>query len=225
MTQNINTFRSGFRGIRPNRFKINGRFPTRRAGSNANNQALGQALGALGGASALTGQALQNQSVYDFAIYCKATQLPGSSIGLIPVAWQGRVVKFSGERVYQDWSIQVYDSSLGSNDLRGEFENWIEEMNTRSAHTINYNLTSNWTVEYDDITTGTQSDGHTTSSTGQQNHKKHVTLVNCFPIDLSPVDLSYDLTDTFSEFTVTLAYDYWYEGTPGTSSSAPASQR
>ena len=36
-----------------------------------------------------------------------------------------------------------------------------------------------------------------------------ITLRNCFPIDISAMELSYDAVDTFAEFTITLAYDYW----------------
>lgn len=199
MTLNINNFRQGFKGTRPNRFEIIGTFPSGAQDSSATS------IAGPGG---------------NFKIYAKATQLPGSSIGIIPVAWQGRVLKFSGERTYADWSIQVYDSSfVDGSDLRGAFEQWINNMNHRTAHTINYNLATNWVVNHVDNPAQTYSDGNGTSDTGQQNHKRTITLVNCFPVDLSPIDLSYDLTDTFSEFTVTLAYDYWTDGEVSTQGS------
>lgn len=195
MTLNINSFRNGFKGTRPNRFEIVGTIPTAATG--------------IGQGSPQGGDTV-------FKVYCKATQLPGSSVGLIPVAWQGRVVKFSGERTYQDWSIQIYDSNLNDRDrnLRDIFEKWINRMNHRTAHTINYDLTANWVVKHVDMESGqTHSDSHGDSATtGQQGHTREISLVNCFPIDLSPIDLSYDLTDTFSEFTVTMAYDYWTYG-------------
>ena len=73
-------------------------------------------------------------------------------------------------------------------------------MDTRDTHEINYNnANSNWTVEYMDMS-GTQSNSQ---------YQKKISLVNCFPIDVSAIDLSYDVPDTFAEFTVTLTYDYW----------------
>ena len=34
-------------------------------------------------------------------------------------------------------------------------------------------------------------------------------LLNCWPSDISTIDLSYDSTDTLEEFTVTWSYDYF----------------
>ena len=173
MATNITNFRAKFSGVRPNRFTINGNFP------------------------ADTGLAAP-----DLSIYCKATQLPGSSIGVIPVPWMGRVVKFSGERSYADWTLQIYDSSIASNDLRSGFENWIELMDGRDSHKINYSLTEQWNITYMDM-------NGTVSGEGNPTGNRTIALNNCFPVDISPVDLSYDAVDTFSEFTVTMAYDFW----------------
>lgn len=187
MATNINNFRSQFSGVRPNRFTIRGNFP--------------------GGVGAQTTAA--------FDVYCKATQLPGSSIGVIPVPWMGRVVKFSGERSYADWTIQVYESSITSNDLRSGFEQWIELMDGRDSHKINYSLTETWQVVYMDM-------NGTVSGQGNPTGNRTISLIHCFPVDISPVDLSYDVVDTFSEFTVTLAYDYWQFGDAAGSGAAGA---
>ena len=41
------------------------------------------------------------------------------------------------------------------------------------------------------------------------------TLKNCWPSDISSIDLSYDSTDTLEEFTVTWSYDYFvFDDTP-----------
>lgn len=187
MANSVSQFRGKFAGLRPNRFTINGSFP-----------------------SAVTPQPT------DFDIYCKATQMPGSSIGVIPVPWMGRVVKFSGERTYADWTIQVYESSIGSQDLRRAMEAWIELMDGRDTHKVNYSLTETWEIYYDDFLGDTESNqGNPDSSAPKTIH-----LVNCFPVDISPVDLSYDLVDTFSEFTLTMAYDFWDYGPARASQSA-----
>lgn len=183
MATGINDFRQRFNGHRPNRFLINGSFPNAVTQGNDSSSA-----GAGGGVH--------------FDVYCKATQVPGSSIGVIPVAWQGRTVKFSGERTYADWSIQIYDSSDSSQNLRKMFETWINLMDHRTLHTMDYSLTSNWTVSFNDATSSV-------ISNAQSGHNETYTLTNCFPLDISPIDLSYEMTDTFAEFTVTLAYDFW----------------
>lgn len=172
----LDQFRSEFKGVRTNRFRVSGQ------------------LNGVGGGAVTPPGAGSNF----FEFYCKATSVPGSSIGIIPVGYKGRPVKFSGERTYSDWVVQVYDSSVGN--LRQLFDEWINAMDTRDTHEINYNnANSNWTVEYMDMS-GTQSNSQ---------YQKKISLVNCFPIDVSPIDLSYDVPDTFAEFTVTLTYDYW----------------
>lgn len=172
----IDNFRQNFKGVRSNRFEINGTYVT---SSNGNSESP-----TVPGGNA-------------FKIYAKAASVPGSSIGIIPVGYKGRPVKFSGERTYTDWAVQVYDSNIV--DIRQRFEDWIELMDNRREHEINYNLTSDWEVLYQDIA-GTQSNS---------NYNKRIKLVHCFPVDISPIELSYDVPDTFAEFTLTLTYDYW----------------
>jgi hypothetical protein len=78
-------------------------------------------------------------------------------------------------------------------------------MDERNTHQINYNVVTNWDLYYDDIQT---------SRSGQPgqlpgNYSKHIKLINCFPTEISPVDLSYDTENTFVEFTVSMSFDYW----------------
>ena len=175
----IDQFRSGFKGVRANRFRVSGTFP-----------------GTIGATNIAAGT---------FEFYCKAASVPGSAIGVIPVGYKGRPVKFSGERTYADWLIQIYDST--DTDLRTNFERWIEAMDGRNSHQVNYNVATGggnsnaWTVEYMEQAPGATQSGNS--------YQKKIKLVNCFPVDLSPIELSYDSPDTFAEFTVTLTYDYW----------------
>jgi hypothetical protein len=173
----IQKFRDNFYGLRPNRFRISGRFPTGVEGPSEN-----------------------------FNIYVKAADLPASTIGAIPVAWQGRVVKFSGERVYSDWVISVYDSNVVSDSLRLGFERWVDAMDGRNTHNIAYNLVEDWEIFYNDLN-GQQFSSDQANFGGQ--YGQGVLLKNCFPVEVGPVQLNYDATDTFAEFTVQIAYDYW----------------
>lgn len=175
----LNEFRNNFFGVRPNRFLIEASWPT--------------------------GVAAPDTS--DLFIYVKAADLPQSTIGTINVSWQGRLVKFSGERTYTDWVINVYDSNIPSKDLRTGFEAWIEEMDGRNTHAINYNLVTDWIIRYSDVNPGTSVTDLPTQD--PLNFNKAVKLKNCFPVDLGPITLNYDVSDSFSEYTVQLAYDYW----------------
>lgn len=175
----LNEFRSNFFGVRPNRFLVEGQWP----------------------------DGVQSPDLANLYIYVKGADLPGSTIASIGVAWQGRVIKFAGERTYADWVINCYDSNVPSKDLRTGFERWIEAMDGRNTHQINYNLTTDWIVRYSDIVVGEQYTELPTQSPG--NFNKAVKLKNCFPVDIAPITLNYDAADSFSEFTVQIAYDYW----------------
>ena len=165
---NVDQFRTAFKGVRSNRYIITGIGP--------------QGVGTLP----------------EFTLYAKATSFPGSAIGMIPVSYQGRIIKFSGERSFGEWAIQVYDSSADSNSMRLYFEKWINAMDDHFTHDINYNLCApTWTVSYDQ--------GATTTSTS---YNKTMTMSNVWPVDISPIDLSYESVDSFAEFTLTLAYDH-----------------
>ena len=180
---NIQGFRDTFRGSRSNRYKITGQ----------------KSAGGLAGAANL---------IVPFTLYAKSTSFPGSQIGMIPVSYQGRVIKFTGERQFAEWSIQVYDVSQtsDSNNLRDMFERWIEESDAANRHQQRYDnaSTSPWLVEFDDI------DADTVGGYGAKYQKK-MELYNCWPIDISAIDLNYEAADSFAEFTLTFAYDYHRE--------------
>jgi hypothetical protein len=177
MASGINDFRNQFKGTRNNRFAIQLGLPTE--------------VG--------NGQELR------LDLYGKATSLPTASIGVIPVPWMGRVIKFSGERTFADWTIQLYDeNSAGNSDVRSLMMKWLELMNTAETHDISYNKTSEAIIAWNDLQGG-QEGRHNS----QTNWGKRVKLYNCFPIDVGELQLSYDNVDQFSEFPVTFAYDYW----------------
>jgi hypothetical protein len=173
MAQNISEFRQQFKGTRPNRFKMDISGP----------------VGNLGGVR--------------WDLYGKATSIPNQQIGVIPVPWMGRIIKFSGERVFPDWTVQLYDSSDRSSDARNFFMQWLEAMNTAESHDQQYNLVGAATVNFDDFGGDQKAEHGNQGSWNRGFFLKHV-----FPIDVGPLEFSYDSSDSFSEFTVTFAYDY-----------------
>jgi len=178
MATGITDFRTNFKGTRPNRFLMNISWP---------------------GAAAL-GKA-------EWHLYGKATSIPNQQIGVIPVPWMGRVIKFSGERLFPDWTVQIYDSG-GAQDTRAYFMQWLESMNSAEAHALSYNQTGEGTVYFDDFGSSQNTPFGGGDTQAQSNFKRSFLLKHCFPIDVGPLDFSYDASDSFSEFTVTFAYDY-----------------
>jgi len=72
-------------GARPNQFSVELTFPAYVVG--------GPAVG------------LQSQFL------CKAAQLPASNIENMPIQYRGRAVNFAGERVFQPWTVAIYNDS------------------------------------------------------------------------------------------------------------------
>ena len=175
----LSSFRAGFKGVRQNRFLVKVKWPVDGDGKQI---------------------VTASEDPIETSILIKAADIPEASIGVITVPWMGRAIKFSGERTYVDWSIQIYESNNRIADLRKNFEIWMEAMDNRNTHNISYNITANWEVWYNDVTnTTTNPDGFT----------RGIRLMNCFPINIGTLQMDYDLADSFSVFPVTLGFDYW----------------
>ena len=137
----------------------------------------------------------------NFTYLCKAAQLPGSTVGIIEVPFAaGRRFKAAGDRTFADWTTTVINDS--NHRIREALENLQKEYGT---------------TDYNSITSKTRTGGDATEFSSvlveQLNQAGNVvysyTLVNCWPSDISTIDLSYDSTDTLEEFTVTWSYDYF----------------
>ena len=101
----------------------------------------------------------------------------------------------------------MYDSSVASGvNLRKYFENWITLGDHPLTHKQQYNIASTtpWQVAFDDIAANTSGGADPAATT----YKKTHFLFNCWPIDISAIDLNYEAADSFAEFTLTLAYDF-----------------
>ena len=137
----------------------------------------------------------------DFIYLCKAAQLPGSTLGIIEVPFSaGRRYKAAGDRTFADWTTTVI------NDSNHKIRQALEVLQQQYG-TTDYNSTTSKTR------TGGSATDFSTIKVEQLNQAGTVvssyTLFNCWPSDISTIDLSYDSTDTLEEFTVTWSYDYF----------------
>jgi hypothetical protein len=59
---------------------------------------------------------------------CKTAQLPGATLGVVPVQYFGRELKFIGNRQFADWTITV----INDEDfiVRNAFERWMNGINS-----------------------------------------------------------------------------------------------
>lgn len=133
-----------------------------------------------------------------FRFFCRAAQLPGTTVNAIPVNYFGRELKFAGNRVFTEWTVTL----LNDEDfkIRNAFELWMNGMNSHRGNLRDVNFSS--PTSYTTAATVTQF-----GKTGQA--LKSYTFVGMFPIDVTPIEVDWAANDTIEEFAVTFAYQWW----------------
>ena len=131
---------------------------------------------------------------------CTATKIPESTINTISVPFRGQQLKLAGDRTFADWTTTVINDS--NHTIREALEDLQRE----------YGVTD-YNSETSKTRTGGTATEFSTILVEQLNQAGEVvysyTLENCWPQDISTIDLSYDSTDTLEEFTVTWSDDYF----------------
>jgi len=181
MSSNIADFRASFKGgTRPNRFKVTGTIP----GSNDTSNFPGGPVTKGDG------------DVSPMSFLVKAASMPAATIGEIVVPFRGRGLRIPGDRIFEPWTFTILDEIGG---LREKLIKWGDKIN---SHVENLTEDPNqnddkaqWTVEMLNLKDDTPI--------------RTVTLHNCWPLSISPIELSMDVADSLSEFTCTIAYDFW----------------
>ena len=177
MAFNVTEFRANLLGdgARPNLFQVSLTFPTV-----ANSSVAGQRISFL----------------------AKTAQLPGSTVGTVPLYYFGREMKFAGNRTFPDWSITIINDE--DFDVRNAFERWMDAVNSHSLNIRNPAAANQ--LLYTTDATVTQF-----SKTGLP--LKSYKFVGMFPTDVSPIELDWGSNDSIEEFGVTLAYQWWESDT------------
>jgi len=178
----VSNFKNALRfdGARPNLFQIQIQFPT----------SLGLA---------------DNGLTQDLLFMAKAGQLPGSTVSSVTVPYQGREVKFAGNRTFPDWTVTIINDE--DFRFRNAFEKWLNYINGHESN-----------IRGDVAFTTTPVDYFCQMTVYQLNKTGTATKVysfkDAFPIDVSPIDLDWGNNDTIEEFSVTFAYQYWMSQIP-----------
>ena len=173
MAFNVNQFRSQLQGdgARPNLFEVTLPFP----------------------AFSLPGNA-QTKTTF----MCKTAQLPGSTLGVVPVQYFGRELKFVGNRTFADWTVTI----INDEDfvVRNAFERWMNGINSHNLNVRNPIAST---------PLGYSVDGEVTQFGKAGNTIKKYRFVGMFPSDITPIDVDWSSNDTIEEFSVTLTYQFW----------------
>lgn len=159
----------------------------------------------------------------DFRFMIKAAQLPGSTISSIPVPFRGRTLKIAGDRTFDPWTITVINDT--NFKIRNAFEKWMNFMNrhddnagviTPAAYQremLVYQLGRGFVNE------GGASGASLPGTASQMPVLKTYKFYGCFPTEITPIELSYDSSDTIQEFSVTLQVQWWDTFAGGESTS------
>ena len=132
----------------------------------------------------------------------KSAQLPGSTIGTVPVYYFGREMKFAGNRTFADWTLTIINDEDFT--IRNSIESWMNAINSNAGNVRNGAAVNS---------TGYNVDAEVTQYGKAGQELKKYKFVGMFPIDLAPIDLDWGSNDAIEEFTTTFAYQYWESNT------------
>lgn len=178
MAFNVNEFRSQMvgDGARPNLFSVSLTFPT----------------------IATNGVAAAQKATF----MAKSAQLPGSTVGIVPMYYFGRELKFAGNRTFTDWTLQIINDEDFT--IRKSLESWMNSINSHSGNIRNANAMNPTSYTADATVTQYGKTGDVL---------KTYKFVGLFPIDIAPIDLDWGSNDTIEEYSTTFAFQYWESDT------------
>ena len=154
-------------------------------------------------------------SNYEFLV--RSGALPSATIGTIELPMNGgRRFKLGGDRVFSEWTSTVLNDEHYT--LRSSLEAWQNAM-VFTNFEIGSGLGNRSSTGGGASTTPTGLYGtvliYQLAEDGSSVTNGSYKLVNCWPSDISAIDLSYDTTDAVEDFTVTWTYDYYENGFDG----------
>ena len=174
MAFNVAEFRANLigDGARPNLFQVSLNFPTVAANG------------------ILAGQKT--------TFMAKTAQLPGSTVGTVPLYYFGRELKFAGNRTFTDWTLQIINDEDFT--IRNSIESWMNAINSHSSNVRDAGAKgpSGYTVDAEVTQYGKTGDV-----------LKTYKFVGLYPLDLAPIDLDWGSNDSIEEYSVTFAYQWW----------------
>jgi len=122
-------------------------------------------------------------------------ELPGQTVNPAIVQYRGREVKFVGDRIYAPFTMTVLNDAEMS--IRTSLEQWMGGMEDYAGKFGRLQPS-----EY-------QRDMQVFQLDRNGNALKSYSIVNAFPVDLSPVGLDFGANDQISSFTVTFQYQHF----------------
>ena len=171
---NINDFKAVLKGggARANQFSVNMPFP---------------GYAGVGGESRV------------MSFLCRATNLPGMTLGEVAVPFRGRSLYIAGDRTFETWTTTIMNDTDFL--IRNAMERWMNGINALSD---NSGLENPSDYQVDAFVDQLYRAGTTIKS---------YTFRGLFPITIAPIDLGYDTNDAVEEFEVTYRYQFFETNT------------
>ena len=131
-----------------------------------------------------------------FRFMCRTGQIPTSTVGVIPIAYFGRPVKFAGNRIFDPWTVTIINDEDFA--VRNSLEEWHNNINQADANVR---------------AAGAGPESYKSQATvihyGKQgNVIREYKLIGIFPSQIAPIELDWS-NEGLEEFQVTFEFDYF----------------
>lgn len=138
---------------------------------------------------------------------CRATSLPGTAIGEIPVPYFGRTIKVAGDRRFDNWAVTCYNDEDFL--VRHALESWVYSINT---------LQGNLALPAAATPNQYKQDATVTQYARTGDILRVYRFSGLFPVQVSPISLDWGQNDQIEAFETNFAYDYFeiVSGSTGT---------
>ena len=130
---------------------------------------------------------------------CRTTNLPGMTLGEVPVPFRGRQLYIAGDRTFETWTTTIMNATDFL--IRNAMERWMNAINALSD---NSGLENPSDYQVDAFVDQLDRAGEAIKS---------YTFRGLFPQTIAPIELAYDTNDAVEEFEVTYRYQFFETNT------------
>ena len=130
---------------------------------------------------------------------CRTTNLPGMTLGEVPVPFRGRQLYNAGDRTFETWTTTIMNDTDFL--IRNAMERWMNAINALSD---NSGLENPSDYQVDAFVDQLDRAGEAIKS---------YTFRGLFPQTIAPIELAYDTNDAVEEFEVTYRYQFFETNT------------
>lgn len=135
----------------------------------------------------------------------RASQLPASNVGDIPVPFRGRILHVAGDRTFDPWTVTVINDTDFS--IRSAMEKWSNAINKHEDDSgiIDPNVYQS-VAEVDQL--GRARNPGVSGNTTIPILRRYI-FKGIFPTQVTAIDLDYGSTDQIEEFQVQFQVNWW----------------